>query len=134
MYINPFYLDTKEIFKNLPVDACYLYGSHAQNNENKESDYDIAVFVKDRKKINLREFLKKIITFFKYPEKLHLKIIDLKTTSSLLLYQIIKKGKLIYEKESNYHIKLESYIMRLYFDDQKRQEIYFQKLKKYYVS
>lgn len=133
MYIGPFYFDTK-IFNNLPVRAIYLYGSYAEKKTNEKSDIDIALIVEDKNNINIRDILRKINRSFKYPEKLHLTIVDLNSSSPLLLYQIIKKGQLIYEKQLNDHIFLESYIMRHYFDDQYRQEIYYQRLKKNYAN
>jgi len=121
------------IFKGLPVRACYLYGSQTGENANKESDYDLAVFVDDKKKINYRNLLSKIGLIFFNPEKLHLTIVDLNSSSPFFLYQIIKNGKLLYEKHSKDRILFESFIMRLYFDDQYRNAIYYQKLKDTYA-
>lgn len=134
MYIGQLFSDTKKTFSDLPVKACYLYGSYAEKTANEQSDYDLAVFAEDKSNINVRDLLKKINMGFKYPEKLHLSLVNLNSSSPLYLYQIIKKGQLVYEKSLNEHVSLESYIMRLYFDDQQRQEIYYQRLKDSYVS
>ena len=122
----------KSVFANLPVRACYLYGSQTEGGAGPKSDYDLAVIVEDKNKIYYRELLAKIGESFLQTEKLHPTIVDLATSSPLLLFQIIKKGRLLYERQPGDHIRLESVIMRLYFDDQYRSSIYYQKLKDNY--
>lgn len=121
------------VFENLPIRACYLYGSQTGKNVNEESDYDVAIFVDDKSRVDYRSLLSKIGANFLNIEKLHLTIVDLNSSSPFFLYQIIKNGKLLYEKQSRDHIILESFIMRLYFDDQYRNAIYYQKLKDNYA-
>jgi len=131
---NIFLKPPSKIFKPLPILVVYLYGSQIIGTKNKESDYDLAILVKNKNEIQYRNLLSKLIAIFKYPEKLHLNIVDLNQTSPLLLYQIIKKGQLIYEKKPGIHISIESLILRLYFDDQYRNAIYYQKLKNKYAA
>ena len=133
MKIKLFSQPLSNIFENLPIKACYLYGSQTGKNTNEESDYDVAVFVDDKSRVDHRDLLSKIGTIFFNIEKLHLTIVDLNSSSPFFLYQIIKNGKLLYEKQSRDHILLESFIMRLYFDDQYRNNIYYQKLKNTYA-
>lgn len=134
MKVKLFTKPLTDIFKNLPVKACYLYGSQAKNQERGESDYDLAVFVEDKNKINYRGLLSIINANFSSPEKLHLTLVDLNSSSPLLLYQIIKNGQLLFEKQYGNHVELESYIMRLFFDDQYRNQVYYQKLKNSYAN
>lgn len=115
------------------VVALYLFGSKAKGTDNKESDYDIAVFVKNKSEINIRDLYKKISARFPDPEKLQLTFVDLFNSSPLLLYQIIKYGKLLYEKKKNLFVNLEAMIMRLYFDDEHRRDIYFNYFEKKYA-
>lgn len=134
MKVKLFFKPLTDVFSNLPVKACYLFGSQAKNQERKESDYDLAVFVEDRNVINYRDLLATINDNFSNPEKLHITLVDLNSSSPLLLYQIIKNGQLLFEKQYGNHIGLESYIMRLFFDDQYRNQVYYQKLKNSYAS
>lgn len=60
--------------------------------------------------------------------------VDLENTSPIFLYQIIKNSSLIYEYKNNYRTSLESMIMRLYFDDQYRNNVYFNFLKQKYAN
>lgn len=115
------------------VVALYLFGSRAKGTETAESDYDIAVFVENKDTIDLRGLYKKISSRFAQPEKLQITFVDLFGSSPLLLYQIIKYRKLIYEKKKNLYVELEAMIMRLYFDDQHRRDIYFNYFEKKYA-
>lgn len=131
---NLFLSSPLTIFKKIGVYACYLFGSKNTKNFNAKSDYDLALFVRNKQIIDYRNVLKQIINIFKYPEKLHLSIVDLENTSSIFLYQIIKNSSLIYEYKNNYRTSLESMIMRLYFDDQYRNNVYFNFLKQKYAN
>jgi len=133
MKIKLFSQPLSDIFEDLPVRACYLYGSQTEEQTNEKRDFDLAVFVEYKDKIDYRKFLSKINLYFINPEKLHLSIVDLNSSSPLFLYQIIKKGQLVFEKQLGDHIRLESFIMRLYFDDQYRNSVYYQKLKNSYA-
>lgn len=134
MKIKLFLQPLKTIFADLPVRACYLYGSQTEEHANMKSDFDLAVIVGDKDKIDYRNLLSKAGASFFNAEKLHLTVVNLTSSSPLLLFQIIKKGRLLYEKQQSEHIRLESLIMRLYFDDQYRNAVYYQKLKDHYVS
>lgn len=122
------------IFRRLDVMAVYLFGSQTVKDTTNKSDYDLAVFIKNINKISRRELLKEVISVFPYPDKLHLTIVDTTSSSPVLLYQIIKKGRPIYKKSANILMSLESLIMRLYFDDQFRSHIYYQSLKNRYAD
>ena len=134
MTLDLFLKPTSKIFHSLPILAVYLYGSQITGNKNKDSDYDLAIFVENKNQVNYRDFLSKIIEDFRYPEKLHLNFVDLTQSSPLHLYQIIKNGRLIYERNPGLHIQIESLILQLYFDDQYRNAIYYQKLKNKYAT
>lgn len=134
MRVKLFSKPLTDVFSNLPVRACYLYGSQAKNQGTVESDYDLAIFVEDKSKMNYRSLLSTINANFSNPEKLHLTLVDLNSSSPLLLYQIIKNGQLLFENHYGNHVELESYIMRLFFDDQYRNQVYYQKLKNSYAD
>ncbi|EKD27812.1 MAG: hypothetical protein ACD_79C00561G0002 [uncultured bacterium] len=134
MIKNLFISPPSFVFKKIGVCACYLFGSKNTKDFNEKSDYDLAIFVKSKQAIDYRSVLKQVLNIFKYPEKLHLSIVDLENTSPIFLYQVIKNSTLIYEYKNNYYVTLESMIMRLYFDDQYRNNIYFKFLKQKYAN
>lgn len=121
----------QSILAQYPVQSCYLFGSQAEGNATSESDYDIAVFVPDARAFDHTSLIKQVSAAFIAPEKLQLSIVDLTNTSPLFLMQIIK-GTLLFEHKKQFHIALESLIMRMYFDDQYRNDVYYQALKQKY--
>ncbi len=115
--------------KQLGVLAVYLIGSRARGQQRPDSDIDIAVVVKNRKKANLRQIIG--ILAEKFPaEKLHLSLVDLSHTSPLFLYQIIKEGQLLFTREKDFPTLFAAQAMQRYFYDQYRLEIFRQELLK----
>ncbi|MFH1601679.1 MAG: nucleotidyltransferase domain-containing protein [Candidatus Shapirobacteria bacterium] len=119
----------KKMQTNLPILAVYLFGSSARKQQRQDSDLDVAVIILDKNNAPLRKIINFLASYFPV-EKLDPVIVDLQNTSPLLLFQIIKEGKLLYEKKKNSHQSLESRIMRLYFDDEYRQKIFEEYLNK----
>lgn len=122
------------IFAQLSIRACYLFGSRVTGNITSESDYDIAVFVDNVKTVDYKMLSDQLTDIFVFPEKLQLSIVDSTNTSPVLLMQIIRKGKLLYEQTIGYHVSLEAFIMRQYFDDNFRINIYYEALKQKYAN
>lgn len=125
------------LFKKNNIKACYFFGSQNNNSFRQpadKGDYDIALFVNDRNKVDNKELLKQFINVFRYQDKLHLSVADLKNSSPVFLYQIIKKGVLVYEEKKDSHIALESKILHFYFDDQYRNNLYYNFLRQKYAN
>lgn len=125
----------REVLQNIPqIEAAYVFGSQSAGTANGESDYDLALFVKDKEKINVREILTKIGSVFPNMEKLHLSIVDLKNSSPSFLFQIVKNGKPIYCKSEIEKTNLEARVMHMFYDDEHRQNIYFSYLEQKYAN
>lgn len=108
----------KAIFENYPVIKLgYFFGSRAANNDGPLSDYDFAVYLdeKDAKKMfELRVILMdKLGNFFK-TDKIDVVILNT-TESPELKFNIIKEGRLIFEREP-YKVIVEPRILNEYFD------------------
>lgn len=108
----------KEIFKSYPkIKLAYFFGSRVNGNAGPLSDYDFAVYVdeKDKKKLfNIKlELMDKISRFLK-TDKVDIVVLNL-IEGAELKYNIIKEGKLIYEKEP-FRVIVEPKIMNEYFD------------------
>lgn len=123
-----------ELFRNSAVITVYLFGSRAAGTATDKSDYDIAIVTDARFSIDKNIFLKSLTTLFRYPEQLDVSFVDLKNSAPLLLFQIIKTGQLLYERKPKEHIELESLIMRMYYHDQHRLNIFYQNFKERYVN
>lgn len=107
-----------KIFKNFPkIKLVYFFGSRAENNAGPLSDYDFAVYLdeKDTKKmfeikINI---INQLTDFLKTDE---VDVVILNTAESPeLKYNVVKDGKLIYQKEP-FKILIEPKILNEYFD------------------
>ena len=103
-------MDFKEITKKLKNNkntyASVLFGSRAKGTSRKDSDYDIAVFVKDTKAI-------------KELEKLKTKDFDIIPYSKLPLYvkaQVFKHGKPLFIKNDK-QFTLDIYTAMKYYKD-----------------
>lgn len=112
------------------VLAVYVFGSRLVDMAYPQSDLDIAVLVSNRKKLSERELLR----FLKekeinIPFSLDLSCVDLESPP-LFLFQIIKNGICLYEKNSFQKTNLESFILRLYYDNQHLRNIYRHYLQK----
>ncbi len=107
------------------IKLVYLFGSQAKNQEGPLSDFDFAVYLEtndlQRKKDIVLELNSKLSLLLK-TNKLDLVIIN-NVSSSLLKFNILKDGKLIYEKIP-YRLIVEPKILDNYFDFQVFQKIH----------
>lgn len=99
------------------IGLIYLFGSTAENKKGPLSDYDFAVYFieKDKKKVlGLKcELMDKIARTLK-TDKIDLVVLNVAEKPELK-YNIIKEGKLIFEREP-YKILIEPKILNEYFD------------------
>lgn len=108
----------KYIFERYPeIKLVYIFGSKAKNKGGPLSDYDFAVYFdeKDKNKMFKIKFqLFNDISRFLKTDKVDIVILNL-SLSPELKYNIIKEGKLVYEKEP-FKTLLEPKIFNDYFD------------------
>ena len=121
----------KKIFQKYPVQAAYLFGSRATGKAGKLSDYDFAVLL-DEKKVSGKQYPKykleiisDLLRMIK-TDHLDLVILNNSKTPLFLKYNVIKEGKIIYEKNKtavNERKNLEFNVLRKWLDEQ-----YFEKV------
>lgn len=106
------------IFQLYPqVKLVYFFGSKARGEDGPLSDYDFAIYLdeKDKKK----RFYIRLSLMDKLSHKLGTDAVDVlilnDTKSPELKYDIVKEGRVLYEKEP-YKIVLEPRILNEYFD------------------
>ena len=108
------------IFKSYPeIKLVYFFGSRAKGFEGPMSDYDFAVYFdeKNKKKMFDAKFiLADQIGRFLSTDKVDIVILNL-AESPELKYNIIKDGRLIYEKEP-FRLIIEPNILNEFFDFQ----------------
>lgn len=96
-----------------------LFGSHADKTFNKESDFDIAVYLINDKPIfeNFKEYyamLEKLGNLLMIEQE-NIDLIDLRSANILLRYEITSKGKLLYGDKEQYE-ELKAFAYRDYID------------------
>lgn len=108
----------KSFFQLYPqIKLVYLFGSQARKTSGPLSDYDFAFYIdeKDKKKLfDLKLDLISRLSQLLKSDKIDVVILNL-TESPELKYNIIKDGKLIFEKEP-YRLLIEPQILNNYFD------------------
>lgn len=116
----------QELSKREEVIVAYLFGSHVQGKVSKKSDIDIAVLLKEpvfnslQTKLALHHLLTDI-----FKEDIDLTLLN--KAGSVLKYQVVKNGKLIFEKYAGAANKFKVAIWKEYFDFQPTLEFFFKK-------
>lgn len=106
------------IFKNFPkIKLVYFFGSRAEGNAGPLSDYDFAIYLDEKDKKKMFEIKidvqNKIVNTLK-TDKVDVVVLNL-AQSPDLKYDVIKNGKLIFEKEP-FKLMIEPRILNEYFD------------------
>ncbi|MGB9764090.1 MAG: type VII toxin-antitoxin system MntA family adenylyltransferase antitoxin [Candidatus Saccharicenans sp.] len=106
------------VFERHPeVKLVYLFGSQVKAKSGPLSDYDFAVYLEERKKKRMFEIKLELIS--EIAQVLGSDKIDLVVLNAVeapeLKYNIIKEGKLIFEREP-YKVMVEPRILNEYFD------------------
>lgn len=108
----------RRIFKLYPeIKLVYFFGSMAKGKEGPLSDYDFAFYINEQNKkkaFDLKFKLMDKITRELKTDKVDIVILDI-TEGPEIKFNIIKEGKLIYEKEP-YKLLIEPKILNEYFD------------------
>ena len=116
-----------EVFKKMPIEFVYVFGSSLTGHETNQSDVDIAILIS--KKISSKEkrfalrlnLIGQLSRIFKRDAD----VVVLNDTHSLFFkYIIIKEGQVLYQKSENQRIDMECNILSLYFDFQPFFDLY----------
>lgn len=117
----------KQVLEKEPqVIAAYIVGSIIKGRETKESDFDLAVVV-DNKKLLDEDRVYEMIRSIDFPKDLDLSVVD-QSSSPLFLFQIIK-GQRIYERNNASVVNFEAFALHNYYDTQYIRNIYRDSLK-----
>lgn len=120
--------DIQKALKKEPrILSAYVFGSYAKGIYNKESDFDIAIVVANKKLIT-EDAAYELLKDIPFPKDPDISIVD-KTSSPIFLFQIIKSGARIYARDENRANAFEAYVLRYYYDTQHLRNIYNYYLK-----
>lgn len=117
----------KEIAEKHNLDLIVLFGSWAKNRAIKESDIDIGIYSKSGldfdKKINISKDFSELF------ESNNIDVSIISSNSPLLMYSILKDGKVLYEKENSLVNKLRFYAWKLLAESKSFRDHSFSLLK-----
>lgn len=121
----------EKVFEKEGVGFAYLFGSQATGKTNRESDYDIAVYISSKlsEEKLFQKRLKLIAEVSKIIKSDNLDLVILNTVRSpFFRFVIIKEGDLIFEKDIEARIDLELKIIQEYEDYKPIMEMYNKRL------
>lgn len=116
-----------EYFKSRrEVSALYIFGSFAREMESKESDIDIAVLI-DEAKLRKRDFESLKKDYYAASPGFSIKPVDiviLNTASPFLRHQILKTGKILFDRNRKLRVRFSIRAITEYLDYKPIQDIY----------
>ncbi|MCK4554081.1 nucleotidyltransferase domain-containing protein [Candidatus Parcubacteria bacterium] len=102
------------------INTFYVFGSQATGKTTKLSDYDFAVLLSDKvpEKLYGDYQIKIISELLRLVKSDHIDLIILnnKKTPLLLKYNVIKEGKILFEKNKSKRVNIEVNILRRWLD------------------
>lgn len=123
-------IDSKKLSQhlvNLPsVKLVYLFGSHAKGQSSQRSDVDIALLLKEpilnslQTKLDLLDLFQNLVG-----EEVDITLLN--TAGSVLKYQVVKNGQLLFERSPGDHKKFQISAWKEYFDFQPTLEFFYQR-------
>lgn len=114
--------------KDANILAVYLFGSMPKGYAGHESDFDLAVVV-DKKKPDSQDSIYELLKDIQFPKNLDLSVVD-RASSPLFLFQVVSKGKRIYERDRSNMVQFEAFVLHNYYDTVHLRAIYARQLKK----
>jgi len=108
------------------VGSLYLYGSSARARKTKESDIDIAVLIDESGsgKKYLERFRKEYYEASPGFSLGPVDIVILNTAPPFLKYQVLKKGRILFDRERNLRVRFKEKAITEYLDYKPIQDIY----------
>lgn len=113
--------------KEPKIKLAYVLGSVVSGDAKNGSDFDLAIVVDHKGKIDIN-FVYNLISHIKFPKDLDLSIVD-KNSSPIFLYQIISTGKCVYQKSEEERVSFEANVLKNYYDTAHIRKIYYSYLK-----
>lgn len=113
--------------KEPKIKLAYVLGSIVSGRVKKDSDFDLAVVIDDKAKVEFEQIYN-LISHANFPKNLDLSIID-RNSSPIFLFQIISTGKCIYKRSEKEKILFEAFVAQNYYDNAHLRNIYYAYLK-----
>lgn len=121
----------KNIFKKHKVKLAYLFGSQAKGNASEESDFDVAVLFEEKPEVldffDESAYLKEDLRPYFLNE---VDVAALNNAGSLLKYEVISNGHVLYSDDESYRIDFEVRSTKEYIDNKYILDVYYTALEK----
>lgn len=117
----------KVLSKEPKIELAYALGSSVSGRAREDSDFDLAIVVEDKSKIDYN-YVYSLMSHLSFPKDLDLSVVD-KTSSPVFLFQITTTGRCIYQGPQLVRISFESFVARNYYDSAHLRKIYYSYLK-----
>ncbi len=117
----------QSLSKRPEILGTYVLGSAVSGNVHQESDFDLAVVVKNKEKISDNQVYD-LLSHIQFPKDLDLSVID-KNSSPLFLFQAISKGQCVYFRSDEERVEFESFVAKNYYDTAHIRSIYYSALQ-----
>lgn len=117
----------KVLSKEPKIELAYALGSSVSGRAREDSDFDLAIVVEDKSKIDY-SYVYSLMSHLSFPKDLDLSVVD-KTSSPIFLFQITTTGRCIYQGSQLVRISFESFVARNYYDSAHLRKIYYSYLK-----
>lgn len=121
-----------ELAKEFELKLILLFGSHASGHANRNSDVDLAY--SSSKNLGFSDEILINTEFCNILQTNGVDTVNLKTAHPLLLNQILKNNKIIYEESSVYYHVFESMTLQKYMEAKPLFEMRDERLKKFVES
>lgn len=108
--------------KDPRILAAYVIGSIARGEAGPESDFDLAVVVRNTRFLS-EDGVYELIRHITFPRNLDLSVVDTRS-SPLFLFQIARSGVVIYEASREERVRFEAYALHAYYDSAHMRAIY----------
>lgn len=109
--------------KEPKIKLAYVLGSVVSGRITAESDFDLAIIVNNKSKIDYL-YIYQLISHIHFPKDLDLSVVD-KNSSPIFLFQIISTGKCIYQRYQQDKVSFEACVLRNYYDTAHIRKIYY---------
>lgn len=119
--------------KSDSIISAYFIGSFVRDEERRDSDLDIVVVLNRLSNFDYSSMYNQLSNLLS-DYNIDLRVVIPNETSPLFLFQIIKEGVNIFEKDRLSRIEFETYVVKMYYDSQHIRNIYNYYLNKRFVD
>lgn len=118
----------RAVFANFPeVQLAYLFGSHATPKSTPSSDIDVALLLDRTVHTSIIRKAEIMAALEGYFHSEHVDVTFLNTAGSVLKYEALKQGKLLFERDHGTHKQFQLRVWKEFFDFKPVLDFFYQR-------